>query len=148
DGSVGDQWYARGRGHRVVDDLEIRHGELRLHRLHDLLAQVEGEPDRLQLVIEIGQGQRAVAVPDRDSAGLLDLLERTVEALRLGRRRAEQADGHDDCGCCLHAGPPALSHWGALELRPDALSYAEIGYRLSGWSNRPGRNKSRPPSFA
>src|SRR5262249_43462547 len=91
-------------------DAQIRHGEFRLHGLHDVLAQLDREPDRLQFVVKVRQRDRTIAMADGDGAGLLHLFQRAFQALRLGRHaHADHQTGrYDDPDCSLHDAPPAL----------------------------------------
>src|SRR6516162_6584126 len=53
DRAIGDERKAGGRRHRIVFDAQIRHGEFRLHGFYHVLAQLDREPDRLQLVVKV-----------------------------------------------------------------------------------------------
>jgi hypothetical protein len=94
DGSVLHQRNAVGRGDRLQVDLEIGQLEVGLDRIDDLHAQVHRIADGLLLVVEVGERDRRLTVTDRDGAGLLDLLQRAGEFLRLGG----QGDAGDDRG--------------------------------------------------
>jgi len=73
------------RRHRLQVDFEIRHLELGLDRIDDLHAKVHRVADRLLLVVEVRERDRRLAMADRYRAGLLDLLQRAGEVLRLHR---------------------------------------------------------------
>src|SRR5262249_37483630 len=79
-------------------NLDLHAIELSGYVLHDLAAKVDRVADRLLPAVEIGEGQRAFAVAERDRAGALDLLERSGNGadirrlLRVGRR-GEHDDG-------------------------------------------------------
>ena len=53
DRPVGDEREAGRRCDRIVFDGEIGQAQLRLHRVHDVLAQFNGEPDWLQVVVQV-----------------------------------------------------------------------------------------------
>src|SRR5579871_3531033 len=94
DGAVRKQGNA-GRGrHRVEFGGEFIELELFLHGLDDLQADIDGEADRLLVVVQIREGDRGIAVTDIDDSGFLDLLERACEFLRVGvggeNKRAER----------------------------------------------------------
>src|SRR5215471_4535496 len=67
------------RRHRGKRDLDLHAVEFGGYVLHDLAAKVDRVPDRLLPAIEIGEGQRAFAVAERDRAAVLDLLQRSRE---------------------------------------------------------------------
>src|SRR5215471_21586268 len=79
-------------------------------------AQFDREADRLQLVVEIRQGQRALPITDGEDAGLLDLFQSAFQVLCRGRcfRADEQAGRCDDRDCRLHVTPP--THWTRLKV--------------------------------
>ena len=89
DGPVRHQRNARRRGDRIQLHLQIRHLEIGLHRVDDLSAEIHRVADGRLLVVEVREGDRSVAVPERDRARLLDLLERAL--LRVCRRCDQQS---------------------------------------------------------
>ena len=105
DGAVGHQRDAGRRGHRIELDLELVELELLLHGVDDLVADVHREPDRLLVVVEIGERDRGVAEAERDRAGVLDLLQRAGQLLGAGladdeARGERKADDDGKCFTC------------------------------------------------
>jgi len=58
----------------------------------DLRAQVHRVADRLLLVVQVREGDRRFAVADRDRPGVLDLLQRAFERLRVHRDGDERRE--------------------------------------------------------
>ena len=95
DRTVGDKRHARRRSDRIVLHLQVRCSELALHFLDDVPTQLDGKAYRLLFVIEIGQGKRALAVPDGEGPDVLDLLQSAFKILGDCRRR----DDTEHAGC-------------------------------------------------
>src|SRR5262249_36418682 len=89
DGAVGYQRDARGGGDRVELGFKVRELEVFLHTIDDPGAEIHGLTYDLLLVIVIRKRDRGLAVAERDSAGVLDLLERAGEVLRKRRTGGE-----------------------------------------------------------
>jgi hypothetical protein len=83
----------------------MRVAELGLDRVDDLHAEVHRVPDDLLLVVVVGERDRGVAVPERDAARILDLLERAGQLLcerRLRQRERERGGGGEgECAHCV-----------------------------------------------
>src|SRR6202011_6158980 len=79
DGTVGQQWNAGRRRHRIKLDLELVEIELLFHGVDDLVTDVNRKADRLLTVVQIGKRNRRVAVAKGDRAGFLDVLQRPRE---------------------------------------------------------------------
>jgi hypothetical protein len=82
DRAVRNQRDAGGRGDRVELGLERGKLERILHPIDDAGAQIHSIAHDLLLVVVIGKRHRGLAVPERDRARILDLLERARELLR------------------------------------------------------------------
>ncbi|GAA0006169.1 hypothetical protein BRDID11002_61730 [Bradyrhizobium diazoefficiens] len=72
------------RGHRIELDLELVELEFLLHGVDDLVADVHREPDRLLVVVQIGERDGGVAEAQRDGTGVLDVLQRAGQLLGPG----------------------------------------------------------------
>src|SRR5262249_16370684 len=71
-------------------------------RDHELLDQVDGEAHPLVVLVDVGEGRRARARPDREDAGLFDLVERRGLGEGRRQRREEQRQGQQDHEATLH----------------------------------------------
>ena len=112
-------------GDRGEADPNVHAVELVGYVLHDLAAKIDRIADRLPQAIEIRERQRALAIAERDGAGLLDTLERAGQSpnvrrfLRIDRQakgqhgRGGQGNGGTDCharGAPARAAPPLGTH--------------------------------------
>ena len=130
-------------------DLEVRHLELGLDRVDDLHADVHRVADDLLLVVVVRERDRRLAMADRDRAGVLDLLQRAGEFLRLRPVSANSAPGQRRqarFGKQLHA---SLLYGGRGPRRADAEWRRGQARRLHGARRRlvqpPVRQRHRRP---
>ncbi|HZC96701.1 MAG TPA: transporter substrate-binding domain-containing protein [Bradyrhizobium sp.] len=62
----------------------------KINAIDDLVADVHGVTDRLLVVVEVGEWNRGVTKAKRDSAGVLDVLQRPRQFFGVGLARAER----------------------------------------------------------
>src|SRR5262249_886244 len=74
-------------GYQGILDVNLGELELGLDRIDDLAADIQGEADRLLLVVIVGERYRGITVADRDASSILDLFERAAQLLCSERRR-------------------------------------------------------------
>ena len=77
-------------------DLEFGHLELGLDRIDDLQADIDAVADRTLFVVQVGERDRGIAMPDFHDAGVLDLLQCAGEFLRRNGGGTNGARGYDD----------------------------------------------------
>src|SRR5207248_4739604 len=82
--------------------LQVRELQLALRRVDDAQRDLLRVTDDLLLVVIIGEGDRRLAVPHRDDAALLDLLQSAGQLLRRRRERNDAEEQGDRETAAVH----------------------------------------------